>query len=407
MKILIISQYIPHFKSGHGTGVFLYDFIKYLSKTNEITLISFCDDSEIKFVEDLSKLPIKIYPILRPRGYKGKIIKNIKLMIRRLIQFSIGIIYNEPLIVSKYRNIKMKNFIKVLFKNEKFDLVQIESLPLAQYVKYIKNNKTVLHEHDVVYRPISRKQKQTKSLIKKFFISIEKCRIYYYEKNIIKHFNLIFTVTEQDKLLLERMTRKNNIVYLPRGIELPPEIIGIPEREKNTLLFIGSFNHKPNVDAIEWFIKKIYPEILINYPNTKFIIIGPNPPKWMIDISKNNQNILVTGFVEDIGLYLRKCSIFVAPLWQGGGIKIKILTAMAYGLPVVTTRIGAEGIEGLSEQNILIANTEEQFIERISLLLDNTDLAHKIGLNAKVLIKNYYSWEKVIKYTEKIYSSLF
>lgn len=403
MNILIATPYLPHPKCGHGGGVYLYKLIENLMHRHQLTVISFCDNVEKSLLEDLNSLPVKFHFIYRDKGFQTSSLKNLQLFFRRFFQFFISILHWEPYYVSKYRDRRMSSLISKITSENKFDIVQFEYTQMAQYNKNVVQGKTILHEIDVSYRPAYRRFKKEKSIFKKLVLFIEWCRWAKYEPRIVSHFNAVLTVTEQDRSLLKWLTKMDHINYFPHAIEIPENIPSYSSREPFSILFVGSYLHQPNVDAALWLCKEIFPNIKNKYKNSNLYIVGPNPTDELIRLADKSFEINIVGFVDKVEPYFQKCSVFVAPLRFGGGVKNKILFAMANGIPVITTKIGIEGIEISESASILYADSTEKFVEQICFILANPDIASSMSQRAYKAISETYSWEKVLNRLNDIF----
>lgn len=406
MKILIITPYLPHPKCGHGGGVYLYKLIENMMHRHQMTVVAFCDKSERLLYEDLKSLSVNFHLILRDKGFQTSGLKNLQLFFRRLFQFFISILHWEPYYVSKYRDRRMSSLISKITSENKFDIVQFEYTQMAQYIKNVVQGKTILHEIDVSYRPAYRRFKKEKSIFKKLVLFIEWCRWAKYEPRIASRFDSVLCVTEQDRLLMRWLTKMNHISYFPHAIEIPENIPPYSSREPFSILFVGSYSHQPNVDAALWLCEEIFPHIKHKYKNSNLYIVGPNPTDELIRLADKSLGINILGFVNKVEPYFQKCSVFVAPLRFGGGVKNKILYAMANGIPIVTTKIGAEGIEGINTDSILIGNTSIEIANHICKILTNLNYGEVLSKNEREIIKKYYSWEVVISKLENIYYNI-
>ena len=201
--------------------------------------------------------------------------------------------------------------------------------------------------------------------------------------------DLIIAVTEDDGHLLKKDAPSTQIGLLP-NIHRIPEFISV-QPPYTKLLFVGSFKHEPNVDAILYFCDEIFPLLLEMNSSFTLEVIGPNPPEALLALQSDK--IFIRGFVESLDDYYRKAHISVAPLRFGAGMKGKIGEALSFGLPVVTTEIGAEGF-GLSPgENILVAKTALDFAESILQLSQDNQLYNKLSTNGYDFIKDNYSEE--------------
>ena len=167
----------------------------------------------------------------------------------------------------------------------------------------------------------------------------------------------------------------------------------IVSTEKNTIFHIGSMDWRANIDGVNWFLNKVFP--LINQQKKEVILhlAGRNMQDYFNDLS--GENIMIDGEVENAKAFMKKYNLMIVPLWSGSGIRIKILEAMALGKTIISTTIGASGINYQNKKNILIADTAEQFANQIFWCFNNPLESQKIGENAKLNIQENYSSETI------------
>ena len=174
--------------------------------------------------------------------------------------------------------------------------------------------------------------------------------------------------------------------------------------ERKDILFIGGFAHLPNVDAVVYFVKEIFPLVKQRMPDVRFYIVGSNPPKQVLSLQSNA--VVVTGYIKDVAPYFENCRLFVSPLRYGAGVKGKINQSMSYGLPVVTTTMGAEGMALVDGVNALIADTPKEFAEKVVLLYNNEELWKRLSENSITNVQNNYSPEVAKESLKKIFDNL-
>lgn len=178
------------------------------------------------------------------------------------------------------------------------------------------------------------------------------------------------------------------------------------KREPNTLLFAGAMHRDVNIESVLYFHEKIWPVIRREIPDARFYIVGNKPDQRVKALAKKDKDVVVTGFVEKLEPYYLKASVFVSPLFIGGGIIAKNLQAMALSLPVVTTSIGNEGIEAVPEKDILIADDPNTFAEKVLLLLKDSQKWEEIAQNGKRFVLKNFGLESVVKKIEDSYEAL-
>lgn len=224
--------------------------------------------------------------------------------------------------------------------------------------------------------------------------------LYFRDKNYEKYyenFDVCITPTEHERDLLKAYMPDLEISVIPYGVNVESTnkdfFVEDFSEDFPSLIFLGNFGSFFNQRSILYFYKEIYPLIKETFPEVKSYIVGKNPPKGILKLAVDN-SVIVTGYVEDLRPYLACASVVTLPV-HGYGIKTRILEAMAIGKPVVTSSEGIHGIDVTPEENIIIADDPRDFAERVIKLLNNEELRNRIGANARKLMEEEYSWEKM------------
>jgi len=214
--------------------------------------------------------------------------------------------------------------------------------------------------------------------------------------------DMTLAITEEEKQTLLEQNPELKIEVVP-NIHCVSRIENPLEKRKD-IMFIGGFYHQPNQDAVFYFIEEVFPIIKEKIRDIRFFIVGSNPTDEMLKL--NSEDIIVTGYVKDVEPYFANSRVFVSPLRYGAGMKGKIGQSMAYGLPVVTTRIGAEGIGLVDGENALIADEPAEFAEAVIRLYTDKSIWKKISTQSLTLIDKNYSKEVISKQLADIFRSL-
>jgi glycosyltransferase involved in cell wall biosynthesis len=206
---------------------------------------------------------------------------------------------------------------------------------------------------------------------------------------------LTFSTFEAEAISRE-LSGRGNVVIIPPYLydEFPFEgftadYLAPTFDDRKNIVFLGGFGHGPNVDAVVWFAKECFPRVSARLPDAKLLVIGSDPPKDVTDLQ--SENIAVTGHVKDLKQYFQKMKLCVAPVRWGAGVKGKIVTSMYYGVPVVTTSLGAEGMELADGQHVLIADAPEDFAARVVELYSNEEVWRRLSKNSLQYVKERYS----------------
>jgi glycosyltransferase involved in cell wall biosynthesis len=210
----------------------------------------------------------------------------------------------------------------------------------------------------------------------------------------------VIVVSDRDREELLGLWGRMPVEVIPNGVDLDYFHPTDTPREPRTLIFTGNYEYAPNVDAALRLARDIFPAI----PNAKLWIVGNAPPPEVQTLA--SETISVTGHVPDMRDYLNKATIFVSPLRLGAGIKNKILEALALACPVVATPLSVDGIAVLNNDELLIAESDEQIISAILRLLDDTALRDQLGASGRKLIESRYSWTQVARRYEDLYAEV-
>jgi len=380
-KILIISPYFP-FPARDGGKVRLYNLIKHLSEKNEVYLLAYIEPSTDKSCVDLAKeFCTGVFPVLREEE---------KRIIRDDLPRSVSFFYTQAMID------ELKKVLDIV----KPDVVQLDFLIMTEYVKHIKNVPVFYTEHDMGLLDFNQSfHDRDLDDNKRFF---EWKKLVQYEKKILDFFTSVIVLTERDKGLIENLNSNIKATIIPTGVDTEFYKPNDCTDKEKSLVFVGHYKHFPNLDAIVYFVKNIYPKVIEKISNIKLYIVGSGVTKRVEDLKNNN--IIVTGEVEDIRQYLKRPNIFVAPVRLGGGIKGKVLEAMAMGVPVVATKEAVSGIDYSIGEFALISDDPKVFAENIIKLYNDGSIYNTLSVNSRKIVENNYNWKKIAEKLNDFYS---
>ena len=383
MKILIASLFFPRFTATHAGGRFVAELIRELSKTHEVHLAARAEETELDGVEEM-------------RPYcKGLFVFPYKKITRRGLTTSVKI-------MASY--LRFGSAINKIIRSGLFDLVQVEWVEAGMFLKK-GNAPMVLDAHDVITKPAWRNVTKSRGLTRLLYYLLYRV-IRFAELRTVRKFDVIVTRAEYDKQYLRSMTKdaKIEIVPHPAGLDISQRTY---ERQTNAILFLASFKHRRlNVEAALYFYRLVFPRVRERIPNAVFMIAGYGPPEELTSIGRQDPQVLVTGFVNDIDACYKKAAVFVAPILVGGGIIVKVLDAMAAGTPVITTVFGNEGIGAVPGRDIIVADTPDIFAAEVIKVLSDSNYADRIAQNGQEYIRKLFGREAVFARLESIYRQL-
>lgn len=332
--------------------------------------------------------------------------KNAK---NNLIGIFINLFCKVPYTISKYHDYNIYKKIEGIIKEKNINIVFIDHLHMAFYGKLIKEKfdgiKLILREHNAEYIFWKRIFKEEKNIIKKFIFWWQSLKILNYEREITNIFDRCVMISPIDQLNLKKINTNAKTVAIPTAMNIKKyQFSHTINTISHSMIYLGNFSWLPNLQGLLWFLREVWPEIIGMFPKAKLFIVGKNPPKEISEYQNND--IIVTGYVNDVKLWIAKSEIFIVPLFSGGGIRIKILEAMAIGKPIVSTSIGAEGIDAKNMKNIIISDNKESFVKSIKLLFYNKKIRDNLSKNSRKLIEEKYSFEVIEKEINHIIENL-
>jgi polysaccharide biosynthesis protein PslH len=279
-----------------------------------------------------------------------------------------------PYALEKYLSKPMSNWLVSQLATDRFDLVVCDFLiPAPNFLSLKTKVPLILFQHNMEAMIWKRLAESSTNPIKRFYLNNQFQRFSKWERKLSQLFDGIITVSDDDsRYARDHYHLKNVRGHVPTGVDVDyfaprKEILA----DEGVIGFLGSMDWLANIQAVDYFVREIYPRIKRGLPNVRFVVIGRNPPRLILDLANTDSSITVTGSVEDVSPHLKACDLMVVPLLTGGGTRIKILEAMAMGVPTISTTIGAEGLELKSGIHIEIADHPDEFADiTIELLSD-------------------------------------
>ena len=303
---------------------------------------------------------------------------------------------NESYHVKRFISQQFKDRLAKVLKKEKFDIVQLEMIYMAPYIETIRENsnaKIVLRAHNVEHKIWERIAKKTFFFAKRWYINHLARTLKAFELSVLDKVDGIAAITQNDAAFFRRITA-TPVIDLPFGIDIDKFNPVFEVGDSPTFYHIGSMDWMPNQEGIKWLLKEVWGDVQKREPNAKLFLAGRNMPAWLTKTKK--KNVTVVGEVPDAHEFVNTHNIAIVPLFSGSGMRIKIIESMALGKAVITTTVGAEGIQYSEFDDIIIADNEPKMIENICRLYKHPEEAEAIGLNARRLVEELYDNKKII-----------
>jgi sugar transferase (PEP-CTERM/EpsH1 system associated) len=392
MNILFLSTEVPY-PPNHGHYIRTYNILKYLAQRYDVHFLGFIKKQEKIEMEPINKIckSTKVFDI--PDSVSRP---------RLILSLFRNLFSRYPYIAQKYYSVNMEKEIRRIIENDKIDIIHYDMLHLARYRDCVGNIPSVLTEHNVESERVYRLAKNSHNIVFKLFMYLQYIKLRNFEKKAISEFDLCITVSANDMQTLSEMSPDVHFEEIPNGVDTS---FYTPDSEvsfNKSLVWAGGMKDFYNQQAVLFLLESIYPIIKAYMPGIRMTLVGKCNSERILSLAKRN-SVHMTGYVEDVRPFINSASVFVAPILSGGGTKLKVLNAMAMAKPVVTTSVGAEGIEAQNGVHLIIADDPAEFAEKTVYLLKNPGIARKIGENARSLILEKYDWKVIGPKMIKIY----
>ncbi len=383
MKIFVLLSRFPY-PLEKGDKLRAYNQIKYLSENHEIHLCALND----------AKLSKNHLEALKPFCKSVNVIRLTKVgsawnIVRAFLN-------GNPLQVGYFFSSSAKRKIHQLINDIKPDHLYCQLLRVSEYVKDLDVPKTLDYQ-DVFSKGVERRIEKS-NWYKKIVLKTEYQRLLKYERDIFSYFDNKTIISEPDRELIPHPDR-NKIEIVINGVDVeffkPMEI-----KKEYDLVFIGNMGYPPNINAAKYLAQKIMPLVRKKLPNASLTLAGATPHTDVMALK--NENIKVTGWMEDIRESYAKAKIFIAPMQIGTGLQNKLLEAMAMKIPCITSGLANKALEAIPEKEILVGNTPEEYAEHIFRLLENEQLSKNLSDNAYKLVHSKYNWDGATKKLEHL-----
>jgi len=392
MRVLLLTQVLPY-PPDSGPKVKTFNLIKYLTQQHEITIASFVRGDKSAEIRELNRYCKAVYTIPIARS----IIADSYALIKSMTT-------NQPWIILRDNRDSMHQLVDKLTKNNHFDIIHVDQLNMAQFAERIKGTPKVLDAHNALWLLYKRLANTMAHGPQKWILNRDWPLLKQYEGDICNQFEAVTAVSDEDKIALQEAAGHNkDITVINISVDLDEMPLIERSDQADHVLHFGTMYWPPNIDGITWFLNEILPIVQQNRASTIIDLVGARPPQSIISRAQIEPHVNVTGYVADLTPYLEMAGVFIVPLRAGGGMRVKILEALARGLPLVTTTVGCEGIAVEHERHVLIANTPEEFANAIIRLLNDQNFAKQLGLAGRHLIETTYDYHSACKPLDKVY----
>ena len=400
-RILYLTQVLPY-PLNTGARVRQYYVLRYLAQAHEVTLVSFVrGDDKPEHVAHLAALchAVHTVPMVRSRWRDGRAVLK-------------GAFTRLPVVIARDEIAPMQRTLASLLASESFEVVHADQVSMSEYGLQGRHARHVLDLHNAMHIVTERLAAHETNPLKRLMLQREARALARYEAQLCARYDQVTFVTDEDQQLIARQITRWN-VYVPDrrfatipicidpSAKQPIEPVARPRR----ITALGVMFWPPNAEGVLWFAQEIWPRIYAQQPQLTFTIVGKNPPEYLTRLH-GTHGIEVLGFVPEVETILAETAAFVVPLRAGGGMRVKILDTWSWGLPIVSTGIGAEGIEIRDGENILIADTPEAFSAAVLRATNDANFNQRLRQNGRRWVEEKYDWKIIYRAWDEVYARL-
>lgn len=397
MKILQLCVRVPYPPSD-GATIAMYNISKSFYENGvQLKILSFNTNKNYVNVSDIST------------DFKDKTsieTVDIDLSVKPFPAF-LNLFTNQSYNITRFISKEFEAKLKKNLEKESYDIVHLEGLFLTPYIDTIRKHskaKIVLRSHNVEFMIWERLTASTNNPVKKSYLKLLTERLKKYELNLLNSYDAIATITPVDKETYAHFGCEIPIMAVPLGVDVNDYKINNVLPVDFSIFHLGSMDWMPNLDAVDWFLNNVHKKLVAKIPHIKIYLAGKDMPQRIKDMADNN--LIVMDRIANSKEFMQDKGAMIVPLLSGGGMRVKIIEGMAAGKPIVSTSIGAEGINYTDNENILIADTPDDFIHAIFKLLKDPLFCKQTGTNARKLVAEQYDNKVIGSELIKFYQTL-
>ena len=395
MKILFLSPTVP-FPLTDGGRIRVFNLLKQIATQSDVTLLALeTQATDADGVAELQQLGITVHlvpnaPTL-PRVSFGTLVK--------------AFLKRQPITVARYDIPTYRQKLRELISSQNFDLVHYEMFHIAQF--YTETNlPSVLSQQNVDSAIWRRLCSETTNPFYKFAYWTQQLAFQRYERVLSPKFDAVTCTSEIDAAVFQEHCTEDAIEIIPNGVDITHYQPDLSAEAPAHLIYIGSMDWYPNEDAVAFFADEVLPRIQEKVSDVAFSIVGGNPSDRVQKLGER-EGVVVTGRVPEIKPYFAETTVFVVPLRIGSGTRLKILEALAMGKAIVSTTVGAEGLDLKDGEEIFIADEPTAFADAVIKLLTDSELRRRVGENGRARVERDYDWRSISAKLHEVYTKIY
>jgi len=394
-QILFLTPRLP-WPLFDGGRIRIFETLKHLAGSHEVTLaVPLRPDEAAVDTAPISRFCPRVLATVRSERPGA--------VARRLLG---GILRRDALAQSYFFDHSLAGQLSDLTSREEFDIIHVEFPLMAPYLRAVRSGRAVrvLSTHNIESIRFERELRQGGWGRRRVLLLADQWLAGQWEVKAIRAFDGVTTVSEIEQSWVRERAPRTSVELVPNGVDTRYFAFS-PPCPSSVITFVGSMDYPPNIDAVLWLAESVLPEVRRRLPNFTFRVVGSRADPRVLALA-DRPGVEVLGQVEDIRPHLAQSLALVVPLRSGGGTRLKILQAMAMGRPVISTAVGAEGIELDSERHCLLAETPEEWVNQVLRVQGDYQLATRLALAGRELVEKKYDWSICLSPLDRLYEQL-
>ena len=393
MRVLFLSSELPH-PADSGGAIKTASILEYLRRRHDVHALCF---QRRALTQEQARWCAEAGSVETVSLNRGRTPLN---LVRSYLR---GI----PLSIERNRSERMAALVSQRLSDESYDAVFVDGWLMAQYLPRGFGGLTVLHEHNAEHVMWRRQAEREGNPLLRALIRLEYRRVRSYEVSILSRFDVVFAVSDVDRrALIELGAEPERLRVLPN---LPdPTLLERPALSfaaaEPVVLYLGTLSWPPNVEGLQHFLSAVFPLLRQRAPEARFVVAGRGAPGWLERLARRTAGVEFVGPVEDAEPLYRRARVVIEASRSGGGTRLKVLNALARGLPVVASPEGAEGLEVVAGEHLLIASDTESMVEAVRRLVSEDGLWRTLSENGRALVRSHYLAEAAYKPLDEVLS---
>ncbi|MGC9359173.1 MAG: glycosyltransferase [Anaerolineae bacterium] len=399
-RILFLTSELPY-PPEQGGSLRSYHLLRYATKHHAVTLLSFA--ARPREAEPLEEICERVLTVPTPHRSTPDRLRTLLLS-------------GRPDMADRLASPTYAQTLYHTVTTYPFDYVQVQSIEMAPYGLMVQEwladraPTLVFDDFNAEYllqrRALGADSRDPRRWPNALYSALQWRRLRRFERQVCQRADRVIAVSDADAAALRQLDPDLSPVVVPNGVETshyqdlpaPPDDMREP-----AVLFTGKMDFRPNVDAVLWFHRHVWPQVRQEHPEARFYVVGKHPHPRLQPV-RQDPTVVVTGYVPDVRPYMAGATLFVVPMRMGGGTRLKLLEAMAAGLPIVSTTMGAEGVDVADREHLLLANSPLAYAKAVCHLLGDATAREQLGQRAQARVVAW-DWERIAPRLDAVYQA--